>query len=315
MMSKNVLLLILLLFSSAGYSQHKSNYTSRRLLLRDEGLSQISFVDFKNPTANWYLSVPKGRDLQLIGDNLFLIGTETGFEEREIKTGKKVFELTTFPGTIAARRLRNGNTLLTGLNWQDKKGIVLLEVNKEGKILHQINYPKYGYVRLVRETWSNTYLLTSDTLVLEGNKEGTVKWEAKIKSEKRPHAWQPIRLANGNTVVSTGYGGNIQIFSANGSLIKEITGPDNVKPNFYAGLQILKNGNFLVTNWQGHGPGHGDSGTQLLEYNPEGNLVWSWKQEAFRYSSLQGVIALDGLNLKLLHIEGAQGNLVPVKEK
>lgn len=312
---KYVSLIMFLMYCSTGYSQNKNDYASRQLLLRDEGLSQMSYVDFKNPSTNWYLPVPKGRDLQLIGNNLFLIGTETGFEEREIKTGKKVFEMTSFPGTIAARRLRNGNTLLIGLNWQEKKGIVLLEVNKEGTVQHPINYPQYNYVRLARETMSNTYVITSDTIVFEGDKSGAIKWEAKIKSEKRPHAWQPVRLSNGNTVVSTGYGGNIQIFSADGSLIKTITGPDDVKPDFYAGLQILKSGNFLVTNWQGHGPGHGDSGTQLLEYNPEGKLVWSWKQDASKYSSIQGVIALDGLNLKLLHVEGADGKLVPVKAK
>ena len=304
-----------LVFALSASGQSQTEHRSHQLLLRDEGLSQVSFVDFKNPIANWYLQVPKGRDLQLIGNNLFLIGTESGFEEREIKTGKKVFELTSFPGTIAARRLRNGNTLITGLNWQDKKGIVLLEVNKAGTIQHLINYPTYDYVRLARETMTNTYVITSDTVVFEGDKTGAIKWEAKIKSEKRPHAWQPIRLANGNTVVSAGYGGNIQIFSSNGNLVKSITGPDDVKPNFYAGLQILKNGNFLVTNWQGHGPGHGDSGTQLLEYSADGKLVWSWKQDASKYSSLQGVIALDGLNPKFLHIEGADGKLIPIKGK
>jgi len=303
------------MFTLSGYSQKKNDYASRKLLLRDEGLSQISYVDLKNPADNWILPVPKGRDLQLIGNNLFLFGTETGFEEREIKTGKKVFELTSFPGTISVRRLRNGNTLLIGLNWENKKGIVLLEVNKEGKVQQLINYTKYNYVRLVRETMSNTYVITSDTIVFEGDKEGTIKWEARIKSEKQPHSWQPLRLSNGNTVVSNGYGGNIQIFGADGSLIKAITGPEDVKPLFYAGLQILKNGNFLVANWQGHGPGHGDSGTQLLEYNPEGKLVWYWKQDASKYSSIQGVIALDGLDLKFLHVEGADGNLVPVKTK
>jgi hypothetical protein len=312
---KCIFFVMLLMLSLPGFSQQKTDYASRQLLLRDEGLSQVSYVDLKNPAANWMLTVPKGRDLQLIGNNLFLMGTENGFEEREIKTGKQVFELTSYPGTIAARRLRNGNTLLTGLDWKEKKGIVLLEIDKKGNVLQLINYPKYNYVRLARETMSNTYVITSDTLVFEGDKAGMVKWEAKIKSEKRPHSWQPLRLSNGNTVVSTGYGGNIQIFSADGSLIKSITGPDDVKPSFYAGLQILKNGNFLVTNWQGHGPGHGDSGTQLLEYNPEGKLVWSWKQDASKYSSLQGVIALDGLNLKFLHVEGADGNLVPVKTK
>ena len=311
----SVVWLLCLLLALPAQSQSKKNDHPSRLLLRDEGLSQMSYVELKNPSANWYQPVPKGRDLQLIGNNLFLIGTESGYEEREIKTGRKVFELTSFPGTIAARRLRNGNTLLVGLNWQEKKGIVLLEINKEGSIQHTINYPQYNYVRLARETTSNTYVITSDTLVFEGDKSGAVKWQGNIKFEKRPHAWQGIRLSNGNTVVASGYGGSIQVFSSDGSLIKTISGPEDVKPNFFAGLQILRNGNFLAANWQGHGPGNGDKGNQLLEYSPDGKLAWSWKQDASKYSSIQGVIALDGLNLKLLHVEGANGWLVPVKEK
>jgi hypothetical protein len=92
-----------------------------------------------------------------------------------------------------------------------------------------------------------------------------------------------------------------------------IGGPADVHPHFYAGFQILHNGNMVVTNWQGHGPKFGDSGIQLLEYAPAGNLVWSWKQDAEKFSSLQGVIVLDGLDLTMLHIEDGDGKLAPVK--
>jgi hypothetical protein len=288
-------------------------YKKRKLVLRDEGLSQLSYVDLADPKKNWVVPVPAGRDLQLVGDGRILIGTGTGYEEREIATGKKVKELTSFNGTITARRLRNGNTLLVGLNWQGKQGIVLTELDASGNIRQLINYPEFGYVRLVRPTTSGTFLITSDTMVFEGDASGAVIWRAKVDSEKRPHAWQAVRLASGKTLVSTGYGGNFQVFSKDGSLDSKISGPAEVNPNFYAGFQVLENGNYVVTNWQGHGPGHGASGTQLLEYNPKGELVWSWKQDPAKYSSLQGVIVLDGLNEKKLHVEDEHGKLVPVK--
>ena len=98
-----------ILFSEAQEkrNQQRPDLRTRRMLLRDEGLSQLSYVDLSNPTGNWYASVPSGRDLQLIGNGRVLIGTGTGFEEREITTGKKVFELNSYTGTVAARRLRN----------------------------------------------------------------------------------------------------------------------------------------------------------------------------------------------------------------
>jgi hypothetical protein len=289
------------------------NYNSRKLLLRDEGLSQLAYVDVSNPEKNWYVPVPAGRDLQLAGNDRILIGTGNGYEEREIATGKKLSELTAFPGTIAARRLRNGNTLLTGANWQGKKGIVLVEVDASGTIKRTINYPGFDYVRLVRETPSGNFLITADNIVFEGNDLGAIVWKVNIKGVDKPHAWQALRLANGQTIVSTGYSKNFQLFSPGEKLVDSISGPAEVKPNFYAGFQILANGNYIVTNWQGHGPQFGAIGIQLLEYTPAGDLVWKWQQDATKFSSLQAVIVLDGLDINVMHTEDSQGMLAPVK--
>ncbi len=320
-MNRHLLLLITLVslaFShcgsqKAGSKKLYSGYNGRQLLLRDEGLSQLSYVNIASPGANWYVTVPAGRDIQLVGRNRVLIGTGSGYEERRISNGKKLYELTSYPGTIAARRLRNGNTLLTGLDWQGKKGIVLAEVDAAGIIRRLINYPGFGYVRLVRETPSGNFLITSDNIVFEGNDKGEIIWQTKVNGVDKPHAWQALRLANGQTIVSTGFSKNFQLFAPDGKLTDTIGGPAEVKPNFYAGFQILANGNYVVTNWQGHGPKFGATGTQLLEYTPDGKLAWSWQQDAAKYSSLQGVIVLDGLDLNFLHAEDTNGVLAPVK--
>jgi hypothetical protein len=52
----------------------------------------------------------------------------------------------------------------------------------------------------------------------------------------------------------------------------------------------------------------------LLEYNPAGKLIWSWRQDPAKYSSLQGVIVLDGLDTNFLHVENDKGMLAPVKD-
>jgi hypothetical protein len=82
-------------------------------------------------------------------------------------------------------------------------------------------------------------------------------------------------------------------------------------PSFYAGFQVLPNGNFVVTNWEGHGGGHGVTGRQLLEYDAAGLLVWSWQQDPNLVSSLHGVIVLDGLDTTQLH-DDLDGVLTPV---
>jgi hypothetical protein len=300
---------ICLLITSLVFSQGNK----RRFLLRDEGLSQLAYIDQADSSKNWYTPIPTGRDIQLVGNGRVLIGIDNGYEEREIATGKKVYELSSFPGTIAARRLSNGNTVLIGVNWQGKQGIVLVEVNANASVQRLITYPGFGYARLVRETVAGTFLITADDTVFEGDMSGKIIWQAKIAGREKPHAWQALRLANGQTVVSTGYAGNIQIFAKDGTLASSITGPAEVKPNFYAGLQILPNGNYVVINWEGHGKDHGSIGKQLLEYTPQGKLAWSWQQDPTHFSSLHAVIILDGLDTNQLHIEDGNGVLKPVK--
>src|SRR6478752_7429343 len=172
--------ILLILFTITAFPSfcqfNASSAKNRKLILRDEGLSQLSYVDLAKPSNNWYVPIPAGRDLQLVGNGRVLIGTGTGYEEHEILTGKKVVELTTFEGTIAATRLRNGNTLLTGLNWEGKKGIVLTEVDATGKTKRLINFPEFPYVRLVRETVGGTFIITSDTIVFEGDANGKIVW-------------------------------------------------------------------------------------------------------------------------------------------
>jgi hypothetical protein len=295
------------------HAQSPAAYEHQRLLLRDEGISQLAYIDFKNPAANWYTPVPAGRDVQLVGKGLVLVGTGNGYEEYELATGKKVYELNTYPGTLAARRLRNGNTLLTGVNWQQKKGIVLLEINAAGAIQQLINYTGFDYVRLVRETASGNFLVTANNVLFEGTKDGSIVWKAVIGDAQKTHAWQALRLKNGQTIVSTGYGKDLEFFSADGKRLDTITGPAAVNPNFFAGFQVLPNGNYVVANWQGHGPTHGASGVQALEYTPAGKLAWSWQQDAGKFSSLHAVIVLDGLDPRVLNTEDENGVLRPVK--
>ncbi|MEO7531875.1 MAG: hypothetical protein ABIS69_10700 [Sediminibacterium sp.] len=303
-----VFTLTCLFFASALQAQQP-----RRFLLRDEGLSQLAYVDQSDPSKNWYTPIPTGRDIQLIGNGRVLIGTDNGYEEREISTGNKIYELTSFAGTIAARRLSNGNTMLVGVNWQGKQGIVLVEINANGSVQRLITYAGFTYARLMRETVNGTFLITADDTVFEGDLSGKVIWQAKIKGRDKPHAWQALRLANGQTVVSTGYAANLQFFGKDGNLVNTIAGPPEVKSNFYAGMQILPNGNYVVINWEGHGKDHGAIGTQLLEYTNEGKLAWSWQQDASHFSSLHAVIILDGIDTNQLHLEDVNGILKPVK--
>jgi len=128
------------------------------------------------------------------------------------------------------------------------------------------------------------------------------------------HAWKGLRRPNGNLVVSAGYGAFLMELDPAGKILHQFGGksqvPENVRPFFYAMFQLLPNGHIVLANWQGHGPGFGQSGVQLLEFDEAGGLVWSWSKSNL-ISSLQGVLVLDGLDPARLHDE-RRGIMEPV---
>jgi hypothetical protein len=284
----------------------------RKLLLRDEGNSAIHYVDLGDASKSWHQSVPVGRDVQLIGGRKFLIGIESGYQERNLSDGSVAKEVKTFPGTLDAHRLRSGNTLLVGVDFHGGKGIVLVEVDPSGGVARQIQYTG-TYVRMVREAGDGHFLMAADTKVLEGDAQGKIVWEVAAQGHAEPHVWEALRLASGDTLVAAGYAASLQIFGADKQLKQTISGGDGVKPNFFADVQVMPGGSFVVANWQGHGTGLGGNGLQVVEYDAAGKLIWSWKQDASFVSSLQGLIVLDGLDVEKLHVENPQtGVLEPV---
>ena len=271
----------------------------------DEGLAQLLYVNENAPAKNWLVPVgqAQARDLQLIGGNRLLVGHNTGYAEFDLATGQKVAEVASYKGVTSARRLPNGHTLLAGVNLGGATGVVVLEIDAANTVVNKIVYPG-NYVRLLRQTAKGTFLLMTDTMIREGDATGAIVWEAKIDGFR--HAWKAVRLPDGRTLASAGYGAFLVELDPAGKIVRKFGGkeetPAALKADFYATFQLLPNGDVVVANWQGHGPGHGASGVQLLEFDKAGAIVWQWS-EAEKISSLQGVLVLDGLDTAVLHDE------------
>jgi len=283
--------------------------SKRKLLLRDEGNSALHYVDLETPAKSWHQAVPVGRDLQLVGGRLLLIGTENGYEERKLDDGTLVKSVADFPGTVSAHRLHNGNTLLSGVAFQGGQGINLVEVTPQGTVAKTISYAG-DYVRLIRESKGGHYLVTAENRVFEGDADGNVVWEVTVQGHPMPHAWEALRLASGDVLIAGGYAASLEIFGADEQLKQTITGGDGAMPFFFADVQVMPGGSYVVANWQGHGVGLGDKGLQVLEYDTAGKLIWFWKQDASFVSSLQHLIVLDGLDLEKLQVESPESGLL-----
>ncbi len=276
-----------------------------QFLAIDEGLVNLLHVDENAPAKNWIVPVGQStpRDMQLIGRGRVLIGHDAGFTEFDLATGKAAREVASFKGVTSARRLPNGHTLLAGVNLDGSTGIVVLEIDDTPAVKHKTVLAG-NYVRLLRETAAGTYLTVSNTVIRETDRGGTILHEWTVPGFR--NAWKAVRLSNGHTLASAGYGAFMAELDGHGEVVRRFGAkgatPAAVNPNFYATFQVLPNSHVVVANWQGHGPGHGTSGVQLLEFDPAGQIVWQWS-DAKIISSLQGILVLDGLNPALLHDE------------
>jgi hypothetical protein len=271
----------------------------------DEGHATLLHIDERDPSKNWLVPIgqPAARDMQLVGGNKILIGHHRGYTEFDIRLGRVAKEFKALEGVTAVRRQPNGHTIIAGVDLPGTKGVVVLELDDNDREINRVVFPG-DYVRLIRQTNTGTYLMSCNDRIREGSRDG--KYLRGFPVEGFYHAWKSLRLPNGNLIVTAGYGAFVVELDAAGQILRKFGGteqvPEKVRPFFYAMFQLLPNGNIVLANWQGHGPGFGSSGVQLLEFNSAGEIVWSWSK-ADLISSLQGVLVLDGLDISRLHDE------------
>lgn len=279
----------------------------------DEGHATLLHINERDQSKTWIVPIgqPAARDMQLIGGGKILIGHHHGYSEFDIALGRLTKEFKSLEGVTAVRRQSNGHTIIAGVDIPGAKGVAVLELDANDREIHRAIFPG-DYVRLIRQTEQGTYLMSCNDRIREGSRDGTYLREFPV--EGFFHAWKSLRLPNGNLIVTAGYGAFVVELDVAGKILRRFGGkeqvPEKVRPFFYAMFQLQPNGNIVLANWQGHGPGFGGSGVQLLEFNPAGEIVWSWSK-ADLISSLQGVLVLDGLDTSKLHDERS-GLMQPV---
>jgi len=273
----------------------------------DANGGQLLYLNKTTPSRNWTVNSGSGRDLQLVGNGRVMLGKSSGWDEYQLSNGMRVAGVSSLTGTQATHRLASGLTMVASTSGGN---ILLRFADATGAVQRQIAYKGYDYVRLVRPTAAGTYMVTADDKVFEGNDQGEVIWEVTIPGGSGRHVWKAMRLANGDTGITTGYDKKLRIYGADRTLKQTIGGGAEVTPlipKFFADFHVMPDGNYFVVNSQADSPDPGS--TQLLEFNPAGTLVWQQKQPN-GVGSLEAVIVLDGLDTSKLHVE-PQGVIVP----
>ena len=299
---------------------HGSFAVKHTFVAIDEGLKNLLYVNENDSTKNWLVSVANvypSRDMQLIGNNRILIGNSLGYAEYDITTGKIMRQVTAYDSVSSVRRLPNGQTILFGVDLAGSKGVVMIKLDSNNAQIKKTVFPG-TYVRLARQTSTGTFILCCNDTIKEADTSGVFIWKKYVKYTSYPankHMWKAERLDNGHIFFSGGYGAFMAEMDTAGNFIRtigEAPQPAGVNPFFYAMWQWLPNGDIVVANWQNHGAGHDTAGKvhELIEFNQQGTIVWTWDKPAL-VSSLQGVFILDSLNTNLLY-DDRNGTMSPL---
>ncbi|WP_018615309.1 carbohydrate-binding protein [Segetibacter koreensis] len=272
-----------------------SNGLKHLLYMVDNGFNQLIFLNQKDPSKNWKISIPTGsRDLQLVANNKILVSHGNGAAEYDRTTGARGWSISTYSGVSTAQRLRNGNTLL---GWSRVASgstpakVVLSEVTSAGREVARVTINNITTFRLARRLPNGHTLITGDFnndlkyKVFEVDGAGTVVWQQLLYGGK---GYVANRLTNGNTRATMCPVGNLYQpgkddnklleFGSTGAVVKYwggMTKHPAARLRKFSGYSVVPaNGNILIANWLGDG--NTGTGPHAVEFDAYNRLVWSW---------------------------------------
>lgn len=258
-----------------------------RFLAKDESRFQLHYVDQFDSSNDWTIQLEKGcRDIRLLENNRVLVSYSDGFAEFDLRTQKKVAEVRNpkFSKTETVTRLPNGNTIL-GMG---RRGISFAEVDPAGNVVQAVNFPKLHTIRLMRLSPEGHFMFGANTdRVIEADWTGKILVNLRLEGAK--HIYWIRKLETGYRV-STGYSHSIVDVDLNGTVLRDLGGDDDL--HFFSRPFELRNGNVVVSHWTGHKPDDSKKAPQILEYDPQGNVVWKW-HDPERAGTIHGVIVFE----------------------
>ncbi len=260
---------------------HAGGPVKHRFLATDSGKARLIYVDQFHPERDWSVNTPPGpRDIRLVDHHQkVLISHRKGAAEYELRTGKQTWLLDTYNDIQSAIRLPNGHTLLGG---NSREGIVLYEVDAQGKEkskrllkgkkdIHIMQLLQNGNLLLTHNEYKKKY---GPSWVLEVDPEGQTVWQAEL-----PDAADDVeRLENGHTLAPTGEACTVVEFNRAGKIVATFAGTgahSKLGLKWLASVEVLNNGNLVVTNWLGHGVP--PIGPHLVEFDRTNKVVWTWE--------------------------------------
>ncbi len=272
-----------------------------RFLAGDEAGHRIVFIDENNPANDWEISTEnKGRawDMQLIGNDQVSVSFPNGYHILDLnkKDWIKTVPIKDAQGVWSVLENKNGEKSAIGFS----KNLYVATLDESNNVTKKGDVPKAKMMRLGRLTSDGNAVAAPGDEVIEWNANGEIikRFDIpyKIEREKGLMAFMGLEDKDGNYWAATGYGAVTVKTDSNGNLLK-VFGKDQ-KLHFTAGFQLMPNGNLVQCNWSGHTPAKASAGVQIVEFNPDGEVVWEYSNPK-KLSCPVTVIVLDNLNTKM----------------
>lgn len=266
-----------------------------RILSADSSKKRIAIIDETGKTE-WEAKIGPLHDLHMLPSGNVLFQTSwTELVEVDPKSGQVVWQYNSAKqnatdGKVevhAFQRLDDGSTLIA-----ESGRARLIEVSPEGKILHtvalRVSKPHpHRDTRLVRKLASGNYLVCheGDGLVREYDPQGGTVWEYEVPLFGKPRAdghgvtsygnqcFAALRLASGNTLISTGNGHGIIEVTPDKKIVWQLQQHDlpGIELAWVTTLQVLPSGNIVLGNCHAE-----QANPQVIEITRDKKVVWKF---------------------------------------
>ena len=290
-------LLISLLIPVQLWSQQKSESGIRHSIV----ISGPKTFEFNEKDEITWEYDDDSRDISKLANGNYLI---TYLDKVvEVTSAKKVvwtYKATINPEFMSAQRLPDGKTLVTELGEQPR----VVEVDSRGKVTAQISIqPETDNIhmqsRMGRKLSNGNYLVPHRIMpfVKEYDKDGKIVQTFRVDipelggSEAANGTFAAIRTENGSTVITCASGNRMVIFDKDGNVEWQLTTEEvNGHLQDVCGLQVLKNGNFLVSCYGNQTA----DGLKMMEITRDKKVVWTYQNSEVRFVHNLQVLSTNG---------------------
>ncbi|MDO4586703.1 MAG: SGNH/GDSL hydrolase family protein [Planctomycetia bacterium] len=256
-------------------SYQDSFMKGKRFVAADYSAGRVCVVE-SDGSISQTEAAPCSNDVWILPENHLLFSTGNGVKEVDSE-GNVCFEYNTEAEVYAVQRLANGNTFIGECSTGD-----LIEAAPDGSVVKRVSLLPdrnggHAFIRNARVLPNGHYLVGGyeSKRVFEVDADGNEVWSFATPGG----AHSVVRLENGNTLVACGDNGIpcLMEVAPDKTVVWQVSNDDlEGKPfRFLTGFQKLPNGNYLVSNWIGHG----QLGTapHLMEITPDKKVVWTFE--------------------------------------